>query len=85
MSQYDDPYYNEEDEEEEGITPEDCWTVVSSFFDTKGMVSQQLDSFDEFVETQMQELVADHSLLTLDHNLPQNDDDPDAGDAEALY
>ena len=78
MSQYDDPYYNEEDEEEEGITPEDCWTVVSSFFDTKGLVSQQLDSFDEFVETQMQELVAEHSLLTLDQNLPQNEDDPDA-------
>ena len=78
MSQYDDAYYNEEEEDEEGITPEDCWTVVSSFFDTKGLVSQQLDSFDEFVETQMQELVAEHSLLTLDQNLAQNEDDPDA-------
>lgn len=53
-------------------------TVVSSFFDTKGLVSQQLDSFDEFVSTTMQELVAENSLLTLDQNLPQEDGDEDA-------
>lgn len=72
---YDDAYL---DEEEEGITAEDCWTVVSSFFDSKGLVSQQLDSFDEFVSTTMQELVAENSLLTLDQNLPQSEDDPEA-------
>ncbi|KAL9125776.1 MAG: hypothetical protein Q9217_005066 [Psora testacea] len=80
MSSYDQPYNDDflEEEEEEGITAEDCWTVVSSFFDTKGLVSQQLDSFDEFVSTTMQELVAENSQLTLDQNLPQNEDDPDA-------
>lgn len=78
MSQYDEPYDDAYlEEEEEGITPEDCWTVVSSFFDTKGLVSQQLDSFDEFVSTTMQELVAENSLLTLDQNLPQSEEDPD--------
>ena len=71
---YDDEYL---DEEEEGITAEDCWTVVSSFFDSKGLVSQQLDSFDEFVGTTMQDLIDENSLLTLNQNLPQ-DDDPDA-------
>ena len=48
-----DMYY----EAEEGITSEDCWTVISAFFETKGLVSQQLDSFDEFISTTMQELV----------------------------
>lgn len=67
-----------EGEEEEGITAEDCWTVVSSFFDTKGLVSQQLDSFDEFVSSTMQELIAENSLITLDQNLPQSEDDPDS-------
>jgi DNA-directed RNA polymerase beta subunit len=48
----------EEDEEEfEEITQEDCWTVISSFFEQKGLVRQQLDSFDEFVQNTMQELV----------------------------
>ena len=73
--QYDDGYL---EEEEAGITAEDCWTVVSSFFDSKGLVSQQLDSFDEFVSTTMQELITENSLLTLDQNLPQSEDDPDA-------
>lgn len=79
MAAYEEPYDDGYlDEEEEGITAEDCWTVVSSFFDSKGLVSQQLDSFDEFVSTTMQELVAENSLLTLDQNLPPVEDDPEA-------
>ena len=66
-----------EDEEDPSITAEDCWTVISSFFDSKGLVSQQLDSFDEFVSTTMQEMVEENSLLTLDQNAPQSDDDSD--------
>ena len=70
---YDDGYLDQE--EEEGITAEDCWTVISAFFDTKNLVSQQIDSFDEFVSTTMQELITEHSLLTLDQNIPQSEDD----------
>ena len=58
---YDDTGYDLEDdledEEAEEITQEDCWTVISAFFDQKGLVRQQLDSFDEFVQNTMQELV----------------------------
>ncbi|KAF8474257.1 hypothetical protein BDZ91DRAFT_353450 [Kalaharituber pfeilii] len=60
--------YNDE------ITSEDCWQVISAFFDAKGLVSQQLDSFDEFVMSTMQELVEEDSVLTLDQNTPVNDD-----------
>ncbi|KAL8931308.1 MAG: hypothetical protein Q9211_007067, partial [Gyalolechia sp. 1 TL-2023] len=70
---YDDGYLDD-DVEDEGITAEDCWTVISSFFDAKGLVSQQLDSFDEFVQSTMQELIDEHSLLTLDQHAPQSDD-----------
>ena len=79
MATYDDTYDDGylEDEDDTSITAEDCWTVISSFFDTKGLVSQQLDSFDEFVSTTMQELVEENSLLTLDQNAPQSDDDAD--------
>ncbi|PRT53034.1 DNA-directed RNA polymerase II subunit RPB2 [Wickerhamiella sorbophila] len=58
-----DPYAFEEDNE---ITSEDCWTVISSFFNEKGLVSQQLDSFDEFIETTIQELVWEDKHLILD-------------------
>ncbi|EIN13988.1 DNA-dependent RNA polymerase II second largest subunit [Punctularia strigosozonata HHB-11173 SS5] len=64
---YDDPNYAyDEDADEEEITQEDCWTVISSFFDQKGLVRQQLDSFDEFVQNTMQELVDENSDLILD-------------------
>lgn len=57
----------EEDEDDfEEITQEDCWTVISSFFDQKGLVRQQLDSFDEFVQNTMQELVDENAELVLD-------------------
>jgi len=56
----------EYDEDYEQITQEDCWTVISSFFDVKGLVRQQLDSFDEFVQNTMQELVDENSDLILD-------------------
>ncbi|VZI08302.1 unnamed protein product [Fusarium fujikuroi] len=69
-----DDYENESDYDygyDEGITPEDCWTVISSFFETKGLASQQTDSFDEFTQTMVQDLVNEYSTITLDqHNPP---------------
>ncbi|KAF4573157.1 DNA-dependent RNA polymerase II [Pleurotus pulmonarius] len=64
---YDDPNFGmDEDEEFEEITQEDCWTVISSFFAERGLVRQQLDSFDEFVQNTMQELVDENADLILD-------------------
>src|ERR1700722_15351918 len=54
------------DEDFDEITQEDCWTIISSFFDQKGLVRQQLDSFDEFVQNTMQEFVDENSELVLD-------------------
>ncbi|KAI7983659.1 DNA-directed RNA polymerase II subunit RPB2 [Camellia lanceoleosa] len=50
-----DPSYNDEDEDE--ITQEDAWAVISAYFEEKGLVRQQLDSFDEFIQYTMQEIV----------------------------
>lgn len=57
---------DEYEDESEQVTQEDCWTVISSFFEQKGLVRQQLDSFDEFVQNTMQELVDENSDLILD-------------------
>ncbi|PFH56638.1 hypothetical protein XA68_16206 [Ophiocordyceps unilateralis] len=71
MADYEDEYdYDNYGDEEEGITPEDCWTVISSFFETKGLVSQQTDSFDEFTQTTIQDLVNEYSTITLDQPNP---------------
>ncbi|OJJ66566.1 hypothetical protein ASPBRDRAFT_35001 [Aspergillus brasiliensis CBS 101740] len=78
MADYEDAYEDEYyDDMDEGITSEDCWTVISSFFDTKGLVSQQLDSFDEFISSTMQELVEEQGQVTLDQTLPPSEDEVD--------
>jgi DNA-directed RNA polymerase beta subunit len=55
----------EDDENDENIpvTQEDSWAVISAYFQEKGLVRQQLDSFDEFIQNTMQELVEDSSSL----------------------
>jgi DNA-directed RNA polymerase II subunit RPB2 len=50
-------------EEFEEITQVDCWTVINSFFKEKGLVTQQLDSFDEFIQNTIQEIVDDDSKI----------------------
>lgn len=40
--------------------------MISSFFQEKGLVSQQLDSFDEFIGTTIQDLILEDSTLILE-------------------
>ncbi|GLI81195.1 DNA-dependent RNA polymerase II [Penicillium ochrochloron] len=76
MADYDDAYEEQfYDDAEDGITSEDCWTVISSFFDVKGLVSQQLDSFDEFISSTMQELVEEQGQVVLDQTVPPDEDE----------
>ena len=59
---------NEDDENAE-VTPdlwqEACWIVISSYFDEKGLVRQQLDSFDEFIQMSVQRIVEDTPQIDL--------------------
>jgi len=65
-------YGDQDDEYSPSMTAEDCWVVIASFFEYKGLVSQQIDSYDEFVSQTMQSLVDEYSEIVLDHpNPPQ--------------
>lgn len=54
---------------DETVTQEDCWAVIAAYFEDKTLVSQQIDSFDEFVNNTMQELVDESGSLILDQNM----------------
>ena len=59
----------DEDEEDPDVIKEiDYWTVINAYCNGKGLVRQQLDSFNEFVENTMQEIVDERSRLTLDQH-----------------
>lgn len=45
---------------------EACWIVISSYFDEKGLVRQQLDSFDEFIQMSVQRIVEDSSTIEIE-------------------
>ena len=80
MADYEDKYDDDGDYEEEDenmITAQDCWTVIASFFESKGLVSQQLDSFDEFTTQTLQAIITENGRLILDQNAPQTEEDAD--------
>jgi len=39
--------------------------LCSSYFDEKGLVRQQLDSFDEFIQMSVQRIVEDATVIEL--------------------
>ncbi len=59
----------EDEEGDDTITTdlwqEASWIVISSYFDEKGLVRQQLDSFDEFVQMSVQRIVEDSPQIDL--------------------
>jgi len=60
----------DDDEEESEEIPhelwqEACWIVISAYFDEKGLVRQQLDSFDEFIQMNVQRIVEDSPMIDL--------------------
>ena len=87
----------EEEDGEDNINQEDCWEVISAYFEEKGLVRQQvlaaklnpfparltrpyvrsralqLDSFDDFICNQVQEIVDEQPKLEL---VPQQQHNP---------
>lgn len=55
----------QEAEEDNEIVQEDSWNVITAFFDDKGLVRQQLDSFNEFVNVTIQEIVEETPEIVL--------------------
>jgi DNA-directed RNA polymerase II subunit RPB2 len=53
------------DDMDRPVTQEDAWKIVTCYFEKKGLVGQQLDSFDEFIGTKIQELVDDAEPLSI--------------------
>jgi DNA-directed RNA polymerase II subunit RPB2 len=68
--------YEEVDAGQDDITSEDCWKVISSFFEIKKLASMQIDSFNHFMRAGLQDLINEKGGVTLDHAQNVDDDDP---------
>ena len=61
-----DPIENDDVEEiSSELWQEACWIVINAYFDEKGLVRQQLDSFDEFIQMSVQRIVEDSPAIDL--------------------
>eukprot|EP01121_Diplochlamys_sp_Union-15-3_P019096 TRINITY_DN7104_c0_g1_i1.p1 TRINITY_DN7104_c0_g1~~TRINITY_DN7104_c0_g1_i1.p1 ORF type:complete len:732 (+),score=140.11 TRINITY_DN7104_c0_g1_i1:22-2217(+) len=59
---------NDLDTQKDEEPEEDCWAVISAYFQEKGLVRQQLDSYDDFMTNTIQELVDESDSI---HLFPQ--------------
>merc|ERR1719427_2375538 len=66
------------EEEEEPLTQTDSWKVIRAFFAEKGLVMQQLSSFNEFINNTLQEIVVESRpilLLSEPRTMPNGQDE----------
>jgi len=64
------------DDDELQIMQSDAWVIITKYFDEKKLVRQQLDSFDQFIDYTLQEIVSDSGKLKVipdDQFLPGQD------------
>lgn len=55
----------DQEQEEQEIGQDDVWPVISAYFEEKGLVRQQLDSFNEFVQDTMQDIVDESAAIEI--------------------
>ena len=61
---------NDEDSSEaEEITDKDSWKVISAFFNQHGLVSQQIGSFNQFVHKNIQEIIDENKLISIEPDM----------------
>ena len=53
---------------EQAIDEEDSWKVIDSYFETYGLVSQQVHSYNHFLESTLQEIVEEVGNISINPN-----------------
>ncbi|CAG8486678.1 8904_t:CDS:10 [Scutellospora calospora] len=61
------------DENEPDLSQEECWAVISAFFEYRGIVRQQLASYDHFVDYDVHDIVEANHEVILQHVEDRND------------
>lgn len=56
---------HQQDEQQQEIDSEDTWAVVGAFFEGKGLVSQQVESFNDFASYKLQEIIDAHPPIEI--------------------
>ena len=64
---------HEMDEDEESIegeiTDKDSWKVIRAYFNQHGLVSQQIGSFNQFIDKNIQEIIDENKSINIDPDI----------------
>ena len=66
------------DDIDPSLWQEACWLVISSYFNEKGLVRQQLDSFDDFIQISIQRIIEETPEIELQAEQQHTNDEDDA-------
>ena len=64
--------YETEDDDfsnEEEITDKDSWKVIRAYFNQHGLVSQQIGSFNQFIDKNIQEIIDENKTVTIEPDI----------------
>lgn len=68
---------SDSDDIDPSLWQEACWLVISSFFNEKGLVRQQLDSFDDFIQISIQRIIEETPEIELQAEAQHTSDESD--------
>ncbi|VEV54861.1 DNA-directed RNA polymerase II subunit RPB2, putative [Plasmodium vinckei vinckei] len=52
-------------DDDDQINEDDSWVVIGSFFASHGLVNQQIESYNDFIEYRMQEIIDEHPHIEI--------------------
>jgi DNA-directed RNA polymerase II subunit RPB2 len=65
-----DDYLNDEYSEDiDEITDKDSWKVISAYFNQHGLVSQQIGSFNQFIDKNIQEIIDENKSIIIEPDM----------------
>ena len=56
-------------EEIDEITDKDSWKVISAYFNQHGLVSQQIGSFNQFIDKNIQEIIDENKQIIIEPDM----------------
>ena len=71
----DDVVENENDDIPRDRWEESCWDVINAYFKEKGLVRQQLDSFNEFITVTMQRIIEETPPVEVEGKMQHADNE----------
>ncbi|KAI3386255.1 hypothetical protein SNEBB_000353 [Seison nebaliae] len=74
VSEYENQTCADNDEIKTDLWQEACWVIIASYFRERGLVRQQLESFDDFLKVSVQRIIDDIPIIELKAEVEYRED-----------